>query len=207
MNPAFLSETAGAFLRTLFAWQRARGRGLGIRGGQTGSVTFVQRFGGALQLFPHLHVVVPDGLFVPGRDPNAPLAFEPLPPPDDGDIRRIVVRVATRLGNLAVQRIEQAPDQPEWQWPKSDHALLYGAALEALRMPRQARASRRGESKRSRVVVTGRVRPDPRRSTGTPCRLRPWGRSARRKARGIPPARTRWPPGPCWGRRRERSAP
>ncbi len=141
MNPAFLSEMTGAFLHTLFAWHRARGRRLGIRDGQTGSVTFVQRFGGVLQLFPHLHILVPDGLFVPGEDHGAPLAFEPLPPPDDDDIRRLVVRVATRLHNLVTRRIEQAQDQAEWQWPKSDDALLYGAALEALRMPRQPRAA------------------------------------------------------------------
>jgi len=148
MNPAFLSDMTGMFLRTLFAWHRARGRRLGIRDGQTGSVTFVQRFGGALQLFPHLHVVVPDGLFVPGQNPGAPLMFEPLPPPDDDDIRRLVVRVATRLGNLATRRIEEAREKPEWQWPKSDDALLYGAALEALRMPRQTRASHRHDGDR-----------------------------------------------------------
>ncbi|MBM4394651.1 MAG: transposase [Deltaproteobacteria bacterium] len=66
MNPAFLTEMAGAFLRTLFAFQRHRGRRLGIRDGQTGSVTFVQRFGGVCNLNPHMHVLVPDGLFVPG---------------------------------------------------------------------------------------------------------------------------------------------
>jgi len=148
MNPAFLTEMTGAFLRTLFAFQRLRGRRLGIRDGQTGAVTFVQRFAGALQLFPHLHVVVPDGLFVPGQDPSAPLAFEPLPPPDDEDIRHLVVRVATRLHDLAARRIEEAQDKPEWQWPKSDDALLYGAALEALRMPRQARTSHRHDRTR-----------------------------------------------------------
>jgi len=112
-------------------------------------VTFVRRFAGAIQLFPHLHVAVPDGLFVPGQDPNAPLAFEPLPPPADDDIRLLAVRVATRLHDLATRRIEEAQDKPEWLWPKSDDALLYGAALEALRMPRQAGTSRRHDRPRS----------------------------------------------------------
>jgi hypothetical protein len=57
----FFSALLGAYLRTVLAWQRRRGRALGIRDGQTGAVTFVQRFGGALNLNPHLHSLVPDG--------------------------------------------------------------------------------------------------------------------------------------------------
>jgi hypothetical protein len=57
-------ELLTVFLRTLFAWQRRRGRDRGILGGHTGAVTFVQRFGGALNLNPHLHSVLPDGLWV-----------------------------------------------------------------------------------------------------------------------------------------------
>ena len=48
-RPLF-AKLLGAYLRTVFAWQRRRGRALGIRDGQTGAVTFVQRFGGALNL-------------------------------------------------------------------------------------------------------------------------------------------------------------
>jgi hypothetical protein len=50
MDRALLSDMLGLFLRTLMAWQRRRGRALGMRGGQTGAVTFIQRFGGALNL-------------------------------------------------------------------------------------------------------------------------------------------------------------
>jgi hypothetical protein len=35
---------------------------LGLCDGQTGAVTFIQRFGGALDLNPHFHAVLPDGL-------------------------------------------------------------------------------------------------------------------------------------------------
>ena len=40
---------------------------LGVEGA-TGTVTFVQRFGSALQLTIHFHAVVPDGVFVRGDD-------------------------------------------------------------------------------------------------------------------------------------------
>ena len=47
-----LSTFLRVFLQTLFNWQRQRGRALGIAGGQTGAVSFVQRFGGALNCNP-----------------------------------------------------------------------------------------------------------------------------------------------------------
>jgi hypothetical protein len=37
-----------AYLQTLFAWTRRRGRSLDISDGRTGAVTFVQRFGGGI---------------------------------------------------------------------------------------------------------------------------------------------------------------
>lgn len=45
VDKTFLTEMMTAFLRTVFAWHRLRGRRLGVSG-EPGSVTFVQRFGG-----------------------------------------------------------------------------------------------------------------------------------------------------------------
>ncbi|MBI5526615.1 MAG: transposase zinc-binding domain-containing protein [Deltaproteobacteria bacterium] len=67
MNRGLLAEMLRVFLATLFKWQRKRGRALGVRG-ETGAVTFIQRFGGALNTNPHFHSILPDGLFVPGAD-------------------------------------------------------------------------------------------------------------------------------------------
>ena len=47
-------------VQAIAAWQRRRARARGIRNAQTGSITFVQRFGGLLQLSVHYHLVVPD---------------------------------------------------------------------------------------------------------------------------------------------------
>ncbi len=117
MDRRLLSRMLAVYLRTLFSWQRRRGRSIGLIGGQTGAVTFVQRFGGALNLNPHLHSVLPDGLFVPvrqeiidsgagrghatqntpsGRD-HGPLRFVPLPPPTQGEIQELAVTLAARL--------------------------------------------------------------------------------------------------------------
>jgi len=60
VDRALFGKLLGVFLRTVFAWQRQRGRALGIRTGHTGAVSFVQRFGGALNLNPHIHSLLPD---------------------------------------------------------------------------------------------------------------------------------------------------
>ncbi|MBZ4423051.1 transposase [Myxococcus sp. RHST-1-4] len=38
-----------------------------MRGGQAAAVSFIQFFGAALQVTPHFHSLVPDGVFLPGR--------------------------------------------------------------------------------------------------------------------------------------------
>lgn len=96
VDRALLGRVLGIFLRTVFAWQRQRGRTRGIRDGLTGSVTFVQRFGGALNLNPHFHSVLPDGLFVPSQ-PDGTLAFVPLPEPTSGDIEALLLKIAGRI--------------------------------------------------------------------------------------------------------------
>jgi hypothetical protein len=127
VDGAFLSAMLGAFLRTVFAWQRLRGRRLGIRG-EAGSVTFIQRFGGVLNVNPHFHVPMADGLFVP--DPGGGQAtFEALPPPTDEDINRLATRLAARLGALARRWMEKDADR----WPDADRALVHAAVAEGLR--------------------------------------------------------------------------
>ena len=94
------------FLRTLFAWQRRRGRTLGIRDGQTGAVSFLQRFGGALNLHLHVHSLLPDGLFVPADD--GLLTFVPLPPPTDEEVAALALKLARRLTTVIERRCDDA---------------------------------------------------------------------------------------------------
>jgi hypothetical protein len=62
-RPHLVTAALQACLRVLFAWQRRRMRRRGLRPPACGAVTFVQRFGSALQLNVHFHVLVPDGAF------------------------------------------------------------------------------------------------------------------------------------------------
>jgi hypothetical protein len=64
-NVGLLSDVLTVFLRAVFALQRRRARRQGIRHGQVGAVSFIQFFGSALQVTPHFHSLVSDGVFVP----------------------------------------------------------------------------------------------------------------------------------------------
>jgi hypothetical protein len=58
------SEVLRAFLRALFADQRRSARRhYGVRNGHCGAVTAIQRFGSALNLAPHFHSLILDGVY------------------------------------------------------------------------------------------------------------------------------------------------
>jgi hypothetical protein len=50
-------------------------------------VSFIQFFGSALQVTPHFHSLVPDGVFVPWE---GGVRFEPLPPPTQAEVERLL---------------------------------------------------------------------------------------------------------------------
>ena len=131
MDRRFLTEMLREFLRTLFAWQRLRGRRAGIQDGRPGAVTFIQRFGSVLNLNPHFHSLHLDGLFAEGSGER--LTFTPLPPPTNEDIEFLTTRLAERLGVLAQRRMAQAQEQPPWD--PDDDAPVLAANADAIHLP------------------------------------------------------------------------
>jgi hypothetical protein len=94
-----------AFLRALFADQRRRAKEVhGVRNGQCAAVTFIQRFGSALNLTPHFHSLVLDGVYAgPAHSPGP---FLPLPPPETEDVERVMAGTARRVMRLVERRQE-----------------------------------------------------------------------------------------------------
>ena len=88
---------------------------LPYEGARCGSVAFVQRFGSALNVNPHFHVIVPDGVFVEGPDGDP--VFVAAPPLTDKDVQRIAETTAARIVRLLQQRGLLEPDSvdPLWQ--------------------------------------------------------------------------------------------
>jgi hypothetical protein len=75
-DPAWVSFVNDVLVRAIAAWQRKKARTQGFKDSACGAVTFVQRFGGLINLNVHFHVVVPDGVFVTSEAEGAPLRFE-----------------------------------------------------------------------------------------------------------------------------------
>jgi hypothetical protein len=104
-------------------------RRAGHRGAKCASVTFVQRFGGALNLNVHLHVLLPDAVFLPGETEDDELVVVPLAPPGDKDLQAILEKVVRRVSALVRKRCgleEQLETEPETD-------VLDGAIDEAMR--------------------------------------------------------------------------
>jgi len=120
-----LGEALRIFTRAIFAWQRRAARAAGVARACPGAVTFVQRFGSALQLTPHFHTLVPDGVFLaPARDGQRAV-FVPLAPPHDADVEWVAARVADRVDALLRRRGGLASDADP---PTDPLALALAAA-------------------------------------------------------------------------------
>jgi hypothetical protein len=125
----------GLFVRALFAFQRRTARRLGVSRPLAGAVAFVQRFGSALQLTPHFHVLVPEAVFE--ELDNAELRLHPLPRPTDAEVETLAVTVARRT--LALLRARGVLEE---------EAVANGV-LDVLQLARHPGATERAASSRS----------------------------------------------------------
>jgi hypothetical protein len=90
-----LTATARIFVEAVFAANRSRAKSGGLSGAECGAVTFVQRYGGSLNLNVHLHVAVLDGVFT--RDEQGRVVFHAAPGPTTSELEGIVRRVHRRI--------------------------------------------------------------------------------------------------------------
>jgi len=91
----------------------ARGaRARGVPGGRTGSVTVLQRAGGALNMNLHFHTLVLDGVFT--EAPGGALAFHPAPGPSDAEVAAALATIRHRVQRLLVRHGLEPPDDATW---------------------------------------------------------------------------------------------
>jgi hypothetical protein len=97
------------YTRALRDVYRRGARARGIAGGQTGMVTALQRAGGALNMNPHFHTLVLDGVFT--EDPEGALTFHPAPGPSDAEVAAALATIRHRVQRLLVRHgLEPADD-------------------------------------------------------------------------------------------------
>src|SRR5712692_769570 len=72
-------------------------RGLERQKVQPGSVTFIQRFGSAINLNVHYHVVFLEGVYLDRTDQGRTPRFLPGEPPTDTDIADVVQKISRRV--------------------------------------------------------------------------------------------------------------
>jgi hypothetical protein len=98
-----ISDVLNVFIRALFGELRRRAHELlNLGSSQCGAVTFVQRFGDALNANPHFHCLTIDGVYAVADDGSP--EFHRLPAPEDGDVLRLTTLVSQRVQWLLERR-------------------------------------------------------------------------------------------------------
>jgi hypothetical protein len=101
------ADVLRVFVRAIFSSLRRRTRPKRVGAGTAlgGAVTFVQRFGGALNLNVHFHTLVLDGTYrSTENDPT--LRFHPAPPPESEELERVLQRVARGIVRVIERRLK-----------------------------------------------------------------------------------------------------
>jgi hypothetical protein len=144
------------FVNAVFASLRRRAQLSSFgRTAKGGAVTFVQRFGDALNLNVHFHALALDGVY--SEDEDGTLFFHPVGTPSDAEVARILTRVTRRIQSLLARHAAALDFDAV---PDADDLLpgLYGAAVagRALAGPRAGRKSVRlcGVDGRHRVRLS-----------------------------------------------------
>ncbi len=105
------SAVLRAFVRALFAELRRRTRRQwGVRTEQCGAVTFIQRFGSALNLNVHFHTLALDGAYTYTVGQSRAPRFLPLPPPNADEVARVLAGTARRIQRLLGERARDDED-------------------------------------------------------------------------------------------------
>jgi hypothetical protein len=94
-RPEVLTQVLGIVYRAI-SGHLIRKAGLTRASAVTGAVTLIQRFGSALNLNVHFHLLVLDGVY--RREGEGRLRFVPVPAPSTEELKRLVQRIAERIG-------------------------------------------------------------------------------------------------------------
>jgi len=140
------------YTRALIGFYTKRAKASGPRDGRTGTVTVIERFGGALNLNLHFHTLAVDGVFV--REPNGSLRFVAAKAPTDREVEALLDVIRTRVLRLLVRRglLSEEPGESldETEAPPL-HTLYAASVRQRVAMGRRAGATVLGLAEASTV--------------------------------------------------------
>ncbi|MCA9491922.1 MAG: transposase zinc-binding domain-containing protein [Myxococcales bacterium] len=161
-RPELAQGVLALALDEVFGWLAARAQAdLGVVGGRAGAVTVEHRCSSSLELNPHFHSLVPDGVFA--RGPDDRLHFHRVTP-TRADLEHLVERIADRCE--AWLEAHGVDDEPT---PDDAQAQLLGAAAAGRAGAGPSRGQR---DRRSRTVP---ARSDEDEGPGRGVSSRGWG--------------------------------
>jgi hypothetical protein len=91
-----------AIVYRVIATHLARTAGFSAKRARTGAVTLIQRFGGALNLNVHFHMLFLDGVYVEG--PEGALSLRWVKAPTGAELTALASRIAERVGHFLERR-------------------------------------------------------------------------------------------------------
>jgi hypothetical protein len=92
-----MGRVRGIVYRAL-ATHQIRKAGHTHRSAHTGAVTLIQRFGSALNLNIHFHMLLLDGVYAGGRDPRGQPRFLRVKAPERTELEQLVYTISERTG-------------------------------------------------------------------------------------------------------------
>lgn len=125
-----MSDVLNVFARAVLGHLRRRARNfMGLRDSQSGAVTFIQRFGDALNCNVHFHMLALDGVYT--RAGNQSPEFHELPAPEDDEVVEFTNVVATRIQSLLDRRRLGAESEDEDSLSRDDPGLaaIYASSI------------------------------------------------------------------------------
>ena len=111
-NQKLTNELLKIFIRTIESYQRKR---IKNKNAKIGAITFIQRFGSALNLNVHFHTLMTDGVYIPQK--NQTYLFHRLPHPTHEELQvlanKIKIKIERKLQKLNFAQDDQLPFDEE----------------------------------------------------------------------------------------------
>lgn len=146
-SPRLQSELLKITIRAVSGLLRNKAKGEGLKEKlEYAVVTVIQRFGGSINLNPHLHMLWVDGLYDATKDVAV---FHSLPPPTDEEIRKLVETLSKRILKYLKRKGYPVDDESDAEQADDTFLDVQGASVQSL----IALGERRGQKVRRLGVI------------------------------------------------------